>query len=154
MGGGSASSRGGGGGGGASGRGGVQHHQRRARRRPSLPVEELCLLEKKKKGRERNGECLTLSSMVENESSVFSPPSTRPSPSITVPFISLSSYSRDHQRNQLSHDGSLPITSAPLGINIEAFLLPTKPPFCFEARLVQARVDGSKPCSSSPQAYG
>jgi hypothetical protein len=33
----------------ASVRGGVHHCQRRARRRPSLPVEELCLLEKKKK---------------------------------------------------------------------------------------------------------
>jgi hypothetical protein len=34
-------------------------------------VEELCLLEKKKKGRERNGERLTLSSVVENEASDF-----------------------------------------------------------------------------------
>jgi hypothetical protein len=49
----------------------MHHHQRRARRRPSLPVEELCLLEKKKKGRERNGERLTLSSVVENEASDF-----------------------------------------------------------------------------------
>jgi hypothetical protein len=54
MGGGGASGRGGRWrGGGASGRGGVHHRQRRARRRPSLPVGELCLLEKKKKGREK-----------------------------------------------------------------------------------------------------
>jgi hypothetical protein len=44
---------------------------RRAHRRPSLPVEELCLLEKKKKGRERNGGRSTLSSIVENEASDF-----------------------------------------------------------------------------------
>jgi hypothetical protein len=50
------------GGSGASGRGGVRwriwpwgvhHRKKRARRRPSLPVEELCLLEKKKKEREK-----------------------------------------------------------------------------------------------------
>jgi hypothetical protein len=34
-------------------------------------VEELCLLEKKKKGRERNGGRLTLSSVVEYEASDF-----------------------------------------------------------------------------------
>jgi hypothetical protein len=57
--------------GGASGRGGAHHRQRRAHRRPSLPVEELCLLEKKEKRGERNGGRLTLSSVVENEASVF-----------------------------------------------------------------------------------
>jgi hypothetical protein len=49
-----------------------------------LPVEELCLLEKRKKGRKRNGGRLTLSSVVENEASDFSPHSGHPSPSITV----------------------------------------------------------------------
>jgi hypothetical protein len=57
--------------GGASGRGGAHHRQRRVRQRPSLPVEEICLLEKKKKGRERNGGRLTLSSVVEDEASDF-----------------------------------------------------------------------------------
>jgi hypothetical protein len=71
-------------GGGATGRGGAHHRQRRAHRRPSLPVEELYLLEKKKKGRERHGGRLTLSSAVENEASVFSALFGRPSPSITV----------------------------------------------------------------------
>jgi hypothetical protein len=47
-------------------------------------VEELYLLEKKKKGRERHGGRLTLSSAVENEASVFSALFGRPSPSITV----------------------------------------------------------------------
>jgi hypothetical protein len=81
------------GGGGASGRGGARWCIWPWRRAP-LPEESspapvvagggaLFAGEEEKK-EERNGERLTLSSLVENEASDFSPPSGRPSPSIVV----------------------------------------------------------------------